>query len=87
MKKFFSLLLAVFLLFSVVPAVQPSAAETKSTAGQTVIIGDVDHDEKISSADARLALRGSVGLEEQTADFVMYHSIAPYPSGTSCHLP
>ena len=38
-------------------------------ASAAVMIGDVDKDGRISSADARLALRGSVGLENVTGDF------------------
>ena len=41
-----------------------------SASAAIVFRGDVDADGKITSADARLALRGSVGLEELTADFV-----------------
>jgi len=36
-------------------------------AGNEIKLGDVDFDGKISSADARLALRRAVGLEESLA--------------------
>ncbi|MBQ6066949.1 MAG: dockerin type I repeat-containing protein, partial [Clostridia bacterium] len=61
-KKLLALILATVMIFSTAVLLPASAA---------ILRGDVDHDGKISSADARLALRGSVGLEELTADFIM----------------
>lgn len=62
-KKLFSIVLAALLLL-------PTALLAPAFAAP-IMRGDVDGDGKISSADARLALRGSVGLEELTADFIM----------------
>ena len=61
-KKLLSILLTVTLLLSTALLTPVCAAP--------VMRGDVDGDGKISSADARLALRGSVGLETLTADFI-----------------
>ncbi|MBQ6067153.1 MAG: dockerin type I repeat-containing protein [Clostridia bacterium] len=61
-KKLLSIVLtATLLLSAALPAIVYAAP---------VLRGDVDGDGKISSADARLALRGSVGLETLTADFI-----------------
>ncbi len=62
-KKLLAILLAAAMLLSV-PFVF-------STAVAPVRRGDADRDGKISSGDARLALRASVGLEPLTADFMM----------------
>lgn len=60
-KRILSVLLAVMMILTVIPA-SLSFAET---------LGDVDGNDSITAADARLALRASVGLEtlspEQTA--------------------
>ena len=64
-KKRLSLALAAALLLS---ALSPLAIPSVSAAA--VLRGDIDADGSISSADARTALRGSVGLEELTADFM-----------------
>ena len=62
-KKILSLTLAAVMLLTALFSLSSSAASFTR--------GDVDADEKISSADARLALRGAVGLENLTADFLM----------------
>ena len=62
-KKLFSLLLAAMMLLTVLFVASASAA--------SVMRGDVDGDGSLTPGDARLALRGSVGLEELTADFLM----------------
>lgn len=61
-KRLLSILLAAAMLLPVLFVISASAA--------SVMRGDVDDDGKISSADARLALRGSVGLEELTIGFI-----------------
>ena len=61
-KKLLSFLLAAAMLLTALFSLSASAA--------FVMRGDVDNDGRISSADARLALRGSVGLETLTADFL-----------------
>ena len=61
-KKLLSIVLTVSLLLS--------AALLTPAFAAPVMRGDVDGDGRISSADARLALRGSVGLETLTADFI-----------------
>ncbi len=63
MKKILSLTLAAIMLLTALFSFSANAAN--------VMRGDVDKDEKISPADARLALRGAVGLEELTADFLL----------------
>ena len=51
MKKYFSVFLAILMLFLLfLPAM-------------AVILGDYDKDGRVSAADARLILRMSVGLE------------------------
>ena len=62
-KKILSILLTAAMLFTSLLMLSASAAP--------LMRGDVDADAAISSADARLALRGSVGLETLTADFIM----------------
>lgn len=62
-KKLLALILAAAMLLTV-PFISASAVEP-------VRRGDADSDGKISSGDARLALRASVGLETLTADFIM----------------
>ena len=62
-KKLLALILTAAMLLSV-PFVY-------SVADAPVRRGDADGDGKVSSADARLALRASVGLETLTADFIM----------------
>ena len=61
-KKLLSITLAIFLLL-------PSVALSPAYAAD-VLLGDIDQNGKIASDDARLALRGSVGLETLTADFM-----------------
>ena len=62
-KKLLAILLAAAFLLPALSAVPVFAAPFTR--------GDVDGDGNVSSADARLALRGSVGLEELSADFIM----------------
>lgn len=62
-KKLLSILLTAVMLFSTAILIPASAA--------SFVRGDVNADGQISSADARLALRGAVGLEKLTADFIM----------------
>ena len=62
-KKLLSLILAAAMLLT--------ASFVFSASAASVMRGDVDKDGSISSADARFALRGSVGLETLTADFIM----------------
>ena len=61
-KKLLSITLALLMVFTSA-ALLPAFA-----AGE--LIGDVDQDGSITSADARLALRGSVKLETLTVDFL-----------------
>ena len=61
-KKLLSIVLALLMAFT-------SAALLPAFAAGA-LIGDVDGDEKIMPSDARLALRGSVGLETLTAGFI-----------------
>lgn len=59
MKKWFVFLCLICMLCSLVPAV--GAAE--NPAGEKFLLGDVNKDGAISAADARIALRVSVGLD------------------------
>lgn len=52
--------------FSGISSTSAVIAEAKDSSGNTAMMGDVDCDKKVSSADARLVLRASVGLEQFT---------------------
>ncbi len=53
---------------------QELAPEDVVTAKLTFMLGDVDQDGKITSEDARLALRASVHLENYASDSVEFHA-------------
>ena len=62
MKKLFSALLLLILVFLLAP----------TTFAQSNLKGDIDINNKVDASDARLTLRAAVGLEEISSDKLVY---------------